>query len=81
MIDRMDMADARTIGAVGEIAISIGLGVYLWLLGTGRLRHIRDPHEHAQWLKKWGRFMKLAGPFIAVTGTLNSILHIIRLQS
>jgi hypothetical protein len=48
MIDCMDMVDARTIGAFIQIVFSIGLGVYGRLLGTGRVRHIRDPYENAE---------------------------------
>jgi hypothetical protein len=53
--------------------ISLAIGVYISLIGFGVVSPSKDKAKGEEWRKKWGTFMKIAGPFIAAFGIFNIV--------
>ena len=45
-------------------------GIYCTLLGFGIIAPGKNPEKNAQWLAKFGTFMKIGGPLLIVFGFL-----------
>jgi len=53
--------------------LSLAAGVYCSLVGFGVVSPSKDKIKGEAWRKKWGGFMKIAGPLIAVWGAYNIV--------
>ncbi len=51
--------------------ISLALGIWMLLLGFKVVTISRDAEKSAAWHQKWGLFMKIAGPLVALWGAYN----------
>ena len=49
-------------------AIEIFLGVYILLVGLGKVKVSKNPIANANFIEKWGLFFRIAGPIIAIVG-------------
>ena len=54
--------------------ISLFCGIYVSLVGFGVVVPGKDRVKSDAWLRKWGGFMKIAGPLIALSG----LFHILK---
>ena len=48
--------------------IFVILGVWVLLIGLGRVRVSRNPEAGAVWLEKWGIVFKIGGPIMILVG-------------
>ena len=48
----------------------IVLGVFVSLYGFGKIQASKDPGKNEEWLSKYGKFLKIAGPCLFVIGIL-----------
>ncbi|MBO6558786.1 MAG: hypothetical protein JJ957_20065 [Pseudomonadales bacterium] len=48
--------------------ISIGAGVYVYLLATGKAQISKDEERSKAWVEKFGRAMKVIGPLLVAFG-------------
>jgi len=51
--------------------ITLLCGIYASLVGFGVVTVGKNKAKSDEWRKKWGRFMKIAGPLIALLGIFN----------
>ncbi len=56
-----------------DIVLALGLGVWMTLLGFKVVAITGDPEKSAAWHRKWGLFMKIAGPLVFLWGAYNLI--------
>ena len=60
---------AKLIAALIDGAIPLAGGLYMSLIGYDVVRLTRgDPQRLAAWMARWGTFMRLGGPLIAMFG-------------
>ncbi len=45
-------------------------GIYFTLVGFGKVAVSKDAEKNTQWLAKYGTFFKVAGPVMALGGSL-----------
>ncbi len=53
-------------GGLGFIVV----GVLLSLYGFGKIQASKNPEKNEEWLSKYGKFLKIAGPCLIVIGIL-----------
>ncbi len=58
-------------GGAGFIVV----GILLTLYGVGKIRASKNPEKNKEWLSKYGKFLKIAGPCLVVIGTLTLLMR------
>jgi len=56
------------IGQIVDGSISLVIGVFMLLVGFGKLRVLKDPLAQDKFLKHWGLFFKISGPIVILVG-------------
>jgi len=54
-------------------ALTLAAGGYVSLIGLGAVSVSKDKKKDEEWRQKWGGFIKIAGPLIAVWGAYNIV--------
>jgi hypothetical protein len=54
-------------------SLTLAAGVYVSLVGFGVVSASKDKKKGEEWRKKWGVFMKIAGPLIAIWGVFSLV--------
>ena len=57
-------------GGIGFIVIGIVLSLY----GFGQIQASKNAEKNAEWLSKYGTFLKIAGPCLVVLGMLTLVM-------
>ncbi len=57
-------------GGVGFIFV----GILLLLYGFGKIQASKNAEKNAEWLAKYGNFLKIAGPCLVVIGILTLVM-------
>ncbi|MCF6147144.1 MAG: hypothetical protein E3K37_00620 [Candidatus Kuenenia sp.] len=57
-------------GGIGFIVVGILLSLY----GFGKLQASKNPEKNAEWLSKYGTFLKIAGPILIVIGIITLVM-------
>ena len=53
-------------------------GVYCTLLGFGVVAPAKDPEYTKRWLKKFGTFFKISGPFMILFGLVKLLIGLLK---
>lgn len=53
--------------------LSLAAGVYCALIGFGVVSPSKDKIKGEAWRKKWGGFMRIAGPLVAAFGIFSIV--------
>jgi len=57
-------------GGVGFIMVGILLSLY----GFGKIQASKNAEKNAEWLTKYGKFLKIAGPTLVVLGIITLVM-------
>ena len=58
-------------GGAGFILV----GILLTLYGLGKIQASKNPEKNKEWLSKYGKFLKIAGPCLVVVGILTLLMR------
>ncbi len=50
-------------------------GVLISLYGFGKIQASKNPEKNEEWLSKYGKFLKIAGPCLIVIGILTLVIQ------
>ena len=53
-----------------EGLISIFIGMMTFLMATGKIAVSKNPTKNEEWIKQYGRFLKISSPLIIIFGLL-----------
>ena len=60
---------AQLVAALIDGVIPLAGGLYMSLIGFDVMRPSRaEPQKLAEWMRRWGTFMRIGGPLIAMFG-------------
>lgn len=68
--ERKEEKEEKIMGGVGFIVF----GVLLSLYGFGKIQASKNPEKNAEWLSKYGKFLRIAGPCLVVIGILTLLM-------
>ena len=51
------------------------VGVLTSLYGFGKIKASKNPEKNEEWLSKYGKFLKIAGPCLIVIGILTLVIQ------
>ena len=57
-------------GGIGFIVVGILFSLY----GFGKIQASKDAEKNVEWLTKYGKFLKIAGPCLVVLGIITLVM-------
>jgi hypothetical protein len=57
---------AQSIGSFLDIALEIGIGAYLCLVGWNKVKISKNEASDAEWKTKYGKLYRICGPLLVV---------------